>query len=325
MRHVKVVHDLQERNNKGKLEVLLAPHAGWGERGCRVLAARTMKVHGSVEQTLRLLREETFGGTPPAPSVQYRLGAYTVVAHSPTAGEWTKYEVHPFVARYAPGARPALPASQWLTRQQALPLAELSPTLPGLLSQSPSAAPGSLEERLLRARERDRAALGGILLELAGCMRLYAARWLSSPQDQEDAVGSAIVQAIQHIDTFVPVMTAQAWLCGIVRGQALDMLRRQKTRRADSLDGFEEALPLAGRGPVEEAESVEGVAAIRAAVRRVLSRHDWRTRVLWRSHIDEGLGYDEIMPLLDIPYAAATRAVFRIRKQLREELGGQRA
>lgn len=324
MRQIVTIHEVWERTIKGQRRILLAPHKRWTQNDRPVLSAFTKKLQGSVESTQQALRAEQFAGTPPRPRLLIPLESYTVLAHSPTARELTEYTVFPFLVRFAPSVRPlGVPDEHWLTREEALARPDLSPTVRGLLLQSPrcQASPDSLESRVLHARYHDHAAVWGLLMELADDLLRTASRLLPSLEDQNDAVSNAILRAWNNIHSFVPGTSLKKWLRRIVQHQALDILRRQAVRRHDPLDRATEAADSTP-GPDALAASSERAAHIRSVVRRVLAQRPPRERLVWRLYIDEGLDYSDITDLPDINYRLATQTVHRIRQQLRHELQG---
>lgn len=147
----------------------------------------------------------------------------------------------------------------------------------------------------------------------------------------EDVVQESAVIALGKLEQFKPGTSFQAWMGQIVRFTALNHARRRKSRGTQPADPVdlaettvaESAVPTlsltkSGRLPAlqehfddQVLEGLEGLAPIA------------RTCLLLR--VVEGLGYEEISELLEIPKGTAMSHVHRARKSLRTVLSEERA
>jgi RNA polymerase sigma-70 factor (ECF subfamily) len=128
----------------------------------------------------------------------------------------------------------------------------------------------------------------------------------------EDVAQVAFVKAFRNLAGFDTARRFSSWIFRIANNAALDAVRR---RRADPVVNVNVPEPLASPVP----DQVE-TAALGSAIDQALSalRPEWRAAVVLR--YDEGLSYEEIAEVLDIPEGTVKTFVHRARKQLADRL-----
>lgn len=144
---------------------------------------------------------------------------------------------------------------------------------------------------------------------------------LLSPQEADDAAQDVFVKAFTALRQYKKNISFAAWLHRIASNHCLDLLRKRKRQKTDSLDGLIEA-----KG---ESESLDVLHAPNDALSegseqatlamQVLSRmpEDQR-RILTLREVD-GLRYDEISAVLRCSLDAVKARLRRARARLQEE------
>ena len=130
----------------------------------------------------------------------------------------------------------------------------------------------------------------------------------------EDAAQEAFVRIWQNLNHYKPQYAFRSWLYRIATNAALDVLRRERPTADVDL------LPLADQSPTPEqvAETDQRAAWVRQAVIRL--SETLRVVLVLREY--EGLSYDEIAAVLDIPIGTVMSRLNSARTQLRRELIG---
>ena len=155
---------------------------------------------------------------------------------------------------------------------------------------------------------------------------LFAFQLLGNREDALDVAQDAMLKFFNTLDRFEPARPVQPWLFRIVRNRAVDIARRKKIRRAESIDD-----PDARREPATRPEA----SPERKAVRRQLQEKVWlavqrlpgkqREILVLRDYQD--LSYAEIADVLGIPKGTVMSRLYGARKALRsavaEALGGR--
>lgn len=184
------------------------------------------------------------------------------------------------------------------------------------------------EDRLLASyRAGDAAALAELLRSYQ--QRLFAVcfRMLRDEHDARDLAQDAMVRVVESIDGFDGRSRLSTWIIRIAVNGCLSHLRREKVRRADSLDrpvksndGEGGGAPL-GRSlagveppPEERIQQDETRARIWDAMERL--DPDARTMIVLRDL--QGLDYHQIAEVLEIPLGTVKSRLYRAREALRD-------
>ncbi len=174
------------------------------------------------------------------------------------------------------------------------------------------------------------AALGGSAEAFGQLVRRYQDRLyhtvkhvVGSAEDARDVVQEAFTKAFTGLERFQQNSTFYTWLCSIALNAARTHLRRQRSRRAQQtcsidarreIDDFE---PLAhGSDPQDDAQRNEQVAQVWQALARLDDDH---RQVVVLREID-GLSYEQIAQVLELPIGTVRSRLFRARTRLRDLL-----
>lgn len=156
-----------------------------------------------------------------------------------------------------------------------------------------------------------------MLAEYAGMMAYIVGGILADRHEAEECLGEIRLKLTEGQASYDPDRgTEAAWLTALCRNAALDRLRRQKRRR-------EEPLPedlAGGKGPEDLLLERERAEALRRAI---LTLSDKERQLFYRKYY-----YLQSTARLAAELGLTERAVegklYRIRKKLQKQLGGER-
>ena len=158
--------------------------------------------------------------------------------------------------------------------------------------------------------------------------RLYriAARICRHPQDAEDAVQEAFLQAVRDLQKWRPTAPLEAWLVTITvrTAQKVDQRSNRVASRSDSLDaplpdGRTRELKDVGRGsdPAAAAGEADLSSRLAAAIKDLPDKY----RIAVTMRFQEGLSPKEIAAQLDLPERTVRTHLLRGLRALKESVG----
>ena len=175
----------------------------------------------------------------------------------------------------------------------------------------------SLDEQTLitRAQQGDRQAFGELVRQHREGVVNVVYRMCGDAQLAEEAAQEAFLRAWQNLARYNPRFAFRNWVYRIAVNVAVDALRRE--RPVEHLD----ALPLASSADSPEAwmERQQQAEQVRQAVLSLPPAS--RAALVLREF--EGLGYQEIADVLDIPLGTVMSRLNYARSQLRQALSRQ--
>lgn len=163
----------------------------------------------------------------------------------------------------------------------------------------------------------------------------FAYRLAGNDQDARDLVQEAFARALEHAGAYDPTRPFDSWLLRILHNVFLDSMRRHSHSRTVSLDapapvedaGWADLLPGDEKPASDEMVLKESLDLLQGALSRL--------PVTYRSAITlcdiEGLSYEEISKVMDVPVGTVRSRIHQGRVLLRkayEELerkGGMRS
>ena len=147
----------------------------------------------------------------------------------------------------------------------------------------------------------------------------YLVRSLQNEEDADDLAQETFVRVYQSRASFHPRQRFSTWLYTIASNLVRDRFRYRSRHPQVSLDAEQETTIEAERGPtpLEEMETDERVAMIRAAVQEL--PEELRLALILFEY--EELSHAEIAEVLDCSPKAVETRLYRARRQLRERLG----
>jgi RNA polymerase sigma-70 factor (ECF subfamily) len=140
-------------------------------------------------------------------------------------------------------------------------------------------------------------------------------------EDALDLVQETFMRLYEKIQTYRPGENFNAWLMQVARNLSIDFLRRQKSRKKDSLDALDlERMYLLSKD--EDPARFNPGEMIHKAVTRLPEKQ----RLVFILHHFEDLKYEEIADRLKISVGTVKslhfKAIRKLRKTLAPQLGG---
>ena len=176
-----------------------------------------------------------------------------------------------------------------------------------------------------RARQGDRAAFQQLFEKYHRRAFAIALGVVKRPEDARDVVQEAFIKVHKHVATFQGNSTFYTWLYRIVINLSIDHLRR-KRKNVEWDEGFITKDDAAGDGtlvPKVEDENPsktivrrELTAQIQAALETLPEIH--RAVILLREV--EGMSYEEMAQVLDVPKGTIMSRLFHARRKMQEQL-----
>lgn len=145
-----------------------------------------------------------------------------------------------------------------------------------------------------------------------------AAGMMGDREAARDAVQDAFVRAWRSLDDYDPDRPFGPWFFRIVRNRCRDLMRSRTSRRDREERAARGAVPTGRGGP--DARRTQERREHREAVWRALNRLDAEYREVLVLKELEGLTYDEIAAVLEIPAGTVGSRLYHARDALRREL-----
>jgi len=187
------------------------------------------------------------------------------------------------------------------------------------------------QEVVLQAREGLEAAYRELIRRYERPIFSLIYRMVRDRAMAEDLSQETFIKALNAIDSYRPEYKFSSWIFKIANNAAIDQIRRRELDTL-SLDGSPHAttpdeieataLQVSARGlsPLEALESSELGGQIEQAIGRL--RPEYRSCILLR-HV-EGLAYEEIAELMNLPLGTVKTYIHRARNELRDLLAHTR-
>ena len=148
-------------------------------------------------------------------------------------------------------------------------------------------------------------------------------RMVRTPALAEDLAQESLIKAYRAIATFDRSRKFSSWLFKIAHNTAIDHLRRKslatvplETDEGDRIDPLALLAAPDGQSPEARARGRDLAEALQEALMEL--RPDYREAVLLR--FQQGLPYDEIAEILDLPLGTVKTHLHRARKQMASAL-----
>jgi RNA polymerase sigma-70 factor (ECF subfamily) len=148
--------------------------------------------------------------------------------------------------------------------------------------------------------------------------RLFSAvcRFLDNAEDAQDVVQETFLSAYQALEGFKGGSRFFTWLYRIAMNHAIDLKRKRKSIVSMEVYRNEEVHPVEASQPGEVVERGETVRLLRQALKRLSPEH---RMVLILKDLD-GMKYEEIAEVMDVPIGTVRSRLHRARLELRELL-----
>lgn len=186
------------------------------------------------------------------------------------------------------------------------------------------------QQWLQRIRAGDASAMGELLSAYQGRLYNVCLRMLSNRDDAAEATQETLLKIVQHIASFRGKSQLSTWMIRIAMNQATTRLRQRKRRPTLSLDRStngaaheEQARSLRdGLADAREPSPSAGVEQkeLRAQLQQALAtlEPDFRAVLVLRDV--DGMDYQQIAEVVEIPVGTVKSRLFRARLSLRKQL-----
>ncbi len=166
-------------------------------------------------------------------------------------------------------------------------------------------------------RERDQAGMDQLLLHFGPLMRYIIGPILSDERDREECLSEAAMRAWERIERFDPEKGSwTGWLTAIARNTALNRARGQRPPPGE----LTEDIPSPSPGPEEAVLRRERLEELRRAMDTLLYKDQ---ALLYRKYYYMQ-STDQIARELGTTPRAVEGRLYRLKKHLRKQMGGER-
>lgn len=166
-----------------------------------------------------------------------------------------------------------------------------------------------LSSLVAKCQQRDADAQRDLVLETQEQVYRTVHR-LVGRNDVDDVTQQVYLQVFRHIGQFKGLSTVATWLCRIAINESLQHIRRRSTRKLSHL--AVDPQDLHGERSADSGD--------REMLELALSRIEPELKVVFILREEEGLTYEQLSELLDLPAGTVASRINRARQQLREHL-----
>ena len=167
-------------------------------------------------------------------------------------------------------------------------------------------------------RKRDDALFRELVDRHADELFRLAVALVGNAADAEDVLQETFIGALQGLDRFEGRSSARTWLTGILVRQAARHHRGRSQRKAQPLAEFSDASRRLLSGSVPgDSQQWDTQIDVLAALGNLSPEH--REALVLREF--QGLSYEEMAEVLDVPVGTVESRLHRARRELREQLG----
>jgi RNA polymerase sigma-70 factor (ECF subfamily) len=193
-----------------------------------------------------------------------------------------------------------------------------------LAAEAASAARREEQALLVRLRRGDPEAFESLVLEHQDRLYDFCFRMLGDREEAHDLVQEVFVSVHQHVRRFREDARLSTWLFRISKNHCLNRLKYLQRRgrgRSEAYDEVSAAAIAEGGGAPPQPDAALDAARERARVQRAISQLDPDARMLVALRDIEGLSYDEIVDITELPEGTVKSRLHRAREKLADLLG----
>jgi RNA polymerase sigma-70 factor, ECF subfamily len=188
----------------------------------------------------------------------------------------------------------------------------------------PGAAVAGEREYVARLRRGDPAAFEELVVTWQDRLYDFCVRLLADREEAHDVVQDIFVSAHQHVRHFREDSRLSTWLFRMARNHCLNRLKYLQRRGRGRSEAFDEQSEPRWAGLVEGPPGPEAAlqsARERARVQWAISRLEPEARMLVALRDLEGLSYEEIIEITELPEGTVKSRLHRAREKLAGLLG----
>lgn len=188
----------------------------------------------------------------------------------------------------------------------------------------PGAAVAGEREYVARLRRGEPAAFEELVVTWQDRLYDFCVRLLADREEAHDVVQDIFVSAYQHVRHFREDSRLSTWLFRMARNHCLNRLKYLQRRGRGRSEAFDEQSEPQWAGLVEGPPGPEAAlqaARERARVQWAIARLEPEARMLVALRDLEGLSYEEIMEITELPEGTVKSRLHRAREKLAGLLG----
>ncbi|NPC70739.1 sigma-70 family RNA polymerase sigma factor [Corallococcus sp. AB004] len=193
------------------------------------------------------------------------------------------------------------------------------------LAPEAQADPRRVEQALLvRLRRGDPEAFESLVHQHQDRLYDFCFRMVGDREEAHDLVQEIFVSVHQHVRRFREDARLSTWLFRISKNHCLNRLKYLQRRgrgRSEVFDEVSAAAIAEGGGAPPQPDAALDAARERARVQRAISQLDPDARMLVALRDIEGLSYDEIVDITELPEGTVKSRLHRAREKLADLLG----
>ncbi|MBN8227379.1 sigma-70 family RNA polymerase sigma factor [Corallococcus macrosporus] len=177
---------------------------------------------------------------------------------------------------------------------------------------------------LVRLRRGDPEAFESLVHQHQDRLYDFCFRMLGDREEAHDLVQEIFVSVHQNVRRFREDARLSTWLFRISKNHCLNRLKYLQRRgrgRSDVYDEVSAAAIAEGGGAPPQPDAALDAARERARVQRAISQLDPDARMLVALRDIEGLSYDEIVDITELPEGTVKSRLHRAREKLADLLG----
>ncbi|GMU11212.1 sigma-70 family RNA polymerase sigma factor [Corallococcus caeni] len=177
---------------------------------------------------------------------------------------------------------------------------------------------------LVRLRRGDPEAFESLVREHQDRLYDFCFRMVGDREEAHDLVQEIFVSVHQNVRRFREDARLSTWLFRISKNHCLNRLKYLQRRgrgRSEVYDEVSAAAIAEGGGAPPQPDAALDVARERARVQRAISQLDPDARMLVALRDIEGLSYDEIVDITELPEGTVKSRLHRAREKLADLLG----
>jgi RNA polymerase sigma-70 factor, ECF subfamily len=177
----------------------------------------------------------------------------------------------------------------------------------------------SVERQLLGLRRRDGAVFEALVREHQDRVYDFCVRMLGDAEEAFDVAQEIFLAVHQHLAGFRADAKLSTWIYRIARNQCLNRLKYLQRRGRGRRDEYGEANELsitAALGGADRPDEALDARREQAALRLAIGKLDEDARALVLLRDVEGLSYEEIVDITDLPEGTVKSRLHRAREKL---------
>lgn len=181
--------------------------------------------------------------------------------------------------------------------------------------------PSSTAELIERSRKGDRQAFKELVERYQRLVAMIVFRIVPRQEDGRDVCQEVFLKVFEHLGDYRAESEFSTWIGRIARNTAINQIMKKRTPVFSEFSSSPQAFEnIAGCGSSPESCCEES--QVQAKLEEGVASLPEKDRVMLTLFHQEGMDYESIGRVLDLPLSSVKSRLFRARKKLRERLVG---